>query len=119
MAAADAMSIMVDMKRVLGISCLLFAGLVAAESPPAGESPPVATGGLSPARGYEHLTKKAYVPASWTKAAYQSAWKRWPGVKEKPDDYDRAFAEYYGLHPAPFNNGNLPMGMKETKPLLN
>jgi Cytochrome c len=103
---------MVGMKRLAGIACLLFIGMLAAHSPL------VATGEPSATRGYENLTKKAYVPASWTKAAYQNVWKRWPGVKDKPADYDRAFAEYYGLHAAPFDNNNLPMGMKQAASFL-
>lgn len=106
------MTIMVVMNRLAVIACLFVVGIVAAANAP---EPNVER---SASRGYENLTKKAYVPASWTKTAYQSVWKRWPGVKEKPADYDRAFAEYYGLHTAPFENGNLPMGLKETTPFL-
>ncbi len=107
------MSIMLGMKRLAGIVGVLALGMAVAQSPPA------ATGELSSSRGYSHLTKKAYVPVSWTRNAYDTAWKRWAGVKEKPADYGRSFADYYGLHPAPFDNNNLPMGMKETKPFLN
>jgi hypothetical protein len=111
-AAGGAMSIMVVMKAFAGIPVFLFIGVVAGhDSPSAGER--------SATRGYENLTKKAYVPASWTRTAYQNVWKRWPGVNDKPNDYDRAFADYYGLSAAPFDNGTLPMGMKETQPFLN
>ncbi|MBX7105828.1 MAG: c-type cytochrome [Gemmataceae bacterium] len=69
-------------------------------------------------QGYEYLTKKAYVPASWTRSAYDNVWKQWPGIREKPADYDKAFQQYYGLPPAPFENNGLPLGLKITKPFL-
>ena len=36
----------------------------------------------------------------------------------KPDNYDAAFREHYGMHAAPYPNHNLPMGMREGKRLL-
>src|SRR5437879_5491103 len=63
-------------------------------------------------RGYKALTQTAFIPASWRPPAYQNAWKRWPGVTEKPADYDAAFRDYYGLHPAPYPNHDLPMGFR-------
>src|SRR5215471_7906123 len=98
---------------VAAVLFILISGAICAESPL------VVTGGLSAQRGFDNLTQKAYVPASWTRSAYDNAWKRWAGVKSKPQNYDRAFREYYGLPAAPFPNGNLPMGMKQTKPLFN
>jgi mono/diheme cytochrome c family protein len=69
-------------------------------------------------RGYKNLTTKNYSPAVWSMNAYANAWRRWPGVKEKPANYDAAFREHYGLHAAPFDNNNLPMGMHEGRRLL-
>ena len=63
-------------------------------------------------RGYKALTQTAFIPASWRPAAYQNVWKRWPGVTEKPAEYDAAFRDYYGLHPAPYPNSDLPMGFR-------
>jgi Cytochrome c len=63
-------------------------------------------------RGYKALTQTAFIPASWREPAYGDVWKRWPGVKEKPADFDSAFREYYGLHPAPYPNAGLPMGLR-------
>lgn len=65
------------------------------------------------AKGYQALTTKALVPPIWLRTAYDSAWKRW-GVKTKPADYDATFQQRYGLHPAPYANNGLPMGLKET-----
>jgi hypothetical protein len=84
----------------------VFAGLAAGASP-AVDHP-----------GYVNLTRKTYVPGSWTKSSYQNAWKQWPGVRTKPADYDRAFREYYGLPEAPFENNGLPMGLKQTASFL-
>lgn len=63
-------------------------------------------------RGYKALTQTAFIPASWRPAAYQNAWKRWPGATEKPRYYDVAFNDYYGLHAAPYPNNDLPMGLR-------
>jgi RoxA-like, cytochrome c-like len=63
-------------------------------------------------RGYKALTETPFIPASWRPKAYDNVWKRWPGVKEKPVDYDAAFRDYYGLHPAPYPNDGMPMGFR-------
>jgi mono/diheme cytochrome c family protein len=63
-------------------------------------------------RGYKALTQTAFIPASWRPPAYQNAWKRWANTTEKPNDYDAAFRDYYGLHPAPYPNQDLPMGLR-------
>jgi mono/diheme cytochrome c family protein len=62
-------------------------------------------------RGREALLGRCYIPASFSQTVYDEAWKQW-GLKEKPADYDRLFRERYGLHPAPYANGNLPMGLR-------
>jgi mono/diheme cytochrome c family protein len=61
--------------------------------------------------GREALLGRAYIPASFSRKAYEEAWREW-GVKEKPADYDRLFRERYGLHEAPYANGGLPMGLR-------
>jgi mono/diheme cytochrome c family protein len=40
------------------------------------------------------------------------------GLPEKPADYARAFRERYGLHPADYENGGLPMGLHEVRSVL-
>jgi hypothetical protein len=57
------------------------------------------------------------VPPIWFQTGYDNAWKQW-GLKEKPADYAAAMMERYGLHPAPYPNNGLPMGMRESKGLL-
>jgi mono/diheme cytochrome c family protein len=78
---------------------------------------PLATIGAADAdavqRGKIALLGKCYAPPTMTRRAYDEIWKQW-GVKEKPaaKDYDRLFRERYGLHPAPYPNGGLPMGLR-------
>jgi mono/diheme cytochrome c family protein len=65
------------------------------------------------ARGKKALETRAFSPAPWSFAAYENAWKHWqPPLAKAPDDYDRAFQEHYGLHPAPYENGRYPMGVR-------
>src|SRR3954451_21985282 len=82
------------------LALLLFATPVTAAEPTAAE------------RAYKALTQTAFIPASWRPRAYENAWRRWPGVTEKPADYAAAFRDYYGLHPAPYPNAELPMGFR-------
>ena len=63
-------------------------------------------------RGQKALEGTAFVRAFWPTSAYDNAWKQW-GVKTKPADYSAAFAERYGLHAAPFDNGKYPMGLRK------
>lgn len=65
-------------------------------------------------RGKQALLGRAFVPASFSAKAYDDVWKQW-GLAAKPPavEYDRLFRERYGLHPAPYANGRLPMGLRE------
>jgi hypothetical protein len=64
------------------------------------------------ARGEKALLTKCYAPPTMTRRAYDDVWKQW-GLKQKPAaDYDRLFRQRYGLHPAPYSNGGLPMGLR-------
>src|SRR5438552_556993 len=64
-------------------------------------------------RGRKALLEGNYIPAGWSRDAYDQAWKRWEGVTAKPADYAAAYRETYGLHPPPYANGDLPMGLRE------
>src|SRR5215470_14252709 len=70
-------------------------------------------------RGKKALLTKAYNPPTMLLGAYENAWKHW-GLKEKPDaqTFDRLYRERYGLHPAPYPNGGLPMGLRKGDTLL-
>ena len=59
-------------------------------------------------RGYKALTGTAFSPGFWKTTSVENAWKQWD-IKEKPADYDAAFRDRYGLHPAPYlHNGSVP-----------
>jgi mono/diheme cytochrome c family protein len=62
-------------------------------------------------RGRKALLETAYIPAFWPAAAADDAWRAW-GLKQKPADYADRLRERYGLHPAPYPNGGLPMGLR-------
>lgn len=89
---------------VLIVAGLVLGGAVTPETTPA-------------ERGRKVLTTRAFNNAIWNYRDYENAWKQW-GLKSPPADYPAAFAERYGLHPAPYPNGELPMGLRETKGLL-
>jgi mono/diheme cytochrome c family protein len=68
-------------------------------------------------RGKKALLGRSFNPPSFSRKAYDEVWRQW-GLKEKPKDYDRLFRERYGLHPAPYPNNGLPMGLREASGLL-
>jgi mono/diheme cytochrome c family protein len=84
---------------------LLAAGAAAAEETTPAE------------RGREALLGRSFDPAIVSVRGYESVWKEW-GLAEKPPDYARAVEARYGLHPAPYENHGLPMGLRETRSLL-
>jgi hypothetical protein len=90
---------------VLGLSACLA---------PAGDHEPARA--PSAERGRENVHKPLN-PPFWSPRAYENAWKQWR-VAAKPVDYARAFRDRYGLHPAPYDNGGLPMGFTRAKGLL-
>lgn len=69
-------------------------------------------------RGRKALVETAFIPAFWSTAAYDSVWKQWENPSAKPANFDAALRERYGLHPAPYDNGGLPMGLRKAKLLL-
>lgn len=80
---------------------------------------PVAAQESAADRGRIALTTRTFTPATWPASAYDGLWQQWtPVPAEKPRDYDRAVREHYGLHTAPYANGRLPMGLRETRGLL-
>src|ERR1043166_2497944 len=70
-----------------------------------------------PARGKAALEGRSFNPPVWTASGYDSLWKQW-GLKEKPADYERLVRERYGLHPAPYPNDGLPMGLRKNPEFL-
>jgi hypothetical protein len=68
-------------------------------------------------RGRKALESRSFNPAVWSQKAYDDVWKQW-GLKEKPADFDKSLRERYGLHPAPYPNDGLPMGVRKSATLL-
>lgn len=70
-------------------------------------------------RGKRFLLTRSYNPSAMAPNAYENAWKHW-GDRDKPapEQYPARFRERYGLHPAPYPNDGLPMGLRyETRQL--
>lgn len=90
----------------LSLSCYLTNSL------PAGNE-------LAAQRGEKALLGRAFLAPAWTSQAYLKAYKSWDSPPpQQADQYDLALRERYGLHPAPFSNGRLPMGLRESQALL-
>src|ERR1043165_8488577 len=71
------------------------------------------------ARGKKAVETRAFSPPPWSFKAYESVWKQWqPPLDKPPPNYDQAFREHYGLHPAPFDNGRYPMGLRSAQFLV-
>src|SRR5262249_11331833 len=92
---------------------IVLAGILLAASPAWGQD------AAAIARGKKALEGRDFSPAPWSFAAYDNAWKQWQPVPDKkPEPYAKAFEEHYGLHPAPFENGKYPMGIRPGTLLL-
>ncbi|MGO9599936.1 MAG: hypothetical protein ACLP7Q_18255 [Isosphaeraceae bacterium] len=69
-------------------------------------------------RGRSALLEHSYLKAEWPIEAYRNAWKLWgtpaPDPVKDPSGYAAAFARYYGLHPSPYPNDELPMGLRSS-----
>lgn len=67
-------------------------------------------------RGRKALTTTGYLKPAWGDAAYRRAGRLWgdraPAANLNDDDYAALFNERYGLHPAPYPNDGLPMGLR-------
>lgn len=63
-------------------------------------------------RGKKILATRVFSSAAWSLKAYEEAWRQWGPDQEKPADYTQAFRRRYGLHPAPYDNGPYPMGIR-------
>jgi mono/diheme cytochrome c family protein len=67
-------------------------------------------------RGRVALTLEGFLKPEWSDAAYFQVARLWgdsAAVPEKsPAAYAAAFRHHYGLHPAPYPNDGLPMGLR-------
>jgi mono/diheme cytochrome c family protein len=76
-----------------------------------GESPDPAV-----ERGRVAMTREGHLKPVWTDRAYRRAGTFWgheaPAPETSPEAYKAAFENRYGLHPAPYPNDGLPMGLR-------
>jgi len=67
-------------------------------------------------RGRVALTTTGHLKPAWSDDAYRRAGRLWgsgaPDPGSDPSAYATAFNRRYGLHPAPFPNDGLPMGLR-------
>ncbi len=67
-------------------------------------------------RGRNALLLEGFLKPEWSGAAYPNAGRQWEGTapdpEKDPEAYAAAFRHHYGLHPAPYENDGLPMGLR-------
>ncbi|MGP0062319.1 MAG: hypothetical protein ACLQGP_01790 [Isosphaeraceae bacterium] len=67
-------------------------------------------------RGRIALTLTGFLKPEWSESAYRRAGRLWdqpaPDPDKDPAGYAAAFQHRYGLHPAPYSNDGLPMGLR-------
>jgi hypothetical protein len=90
-----------------------FAGSVRAGGP-ADLAP--AVDNFAAERGRTALTLKGFLKPEWSEAVYRNAARFWdqpaPDPEKDPFEYAAVFRYRYGLHPAPYPNDGLPMGLR-------
>ncbi|MDX2038063.1 MAG: c-type cytochrome [Isosphaeraceae bacterium] len=64
-------------------------------------------------RGRAAITGRGFLEPAWSDSAYREASRSWKSEDRFPEDHDAAFRLRYGLHPAPFPNDGLPMGLRK------
>jgi mono/diheme cytochrome c family protein len=69
-------------------------------------------------RGKQILLGTAFNPPAWSAAAYRSALSERGASKINTTDSTKAFMDRYGLHPAPYSNGEYPMGLRSATGIL-
>src|SRR5262249_42565318 len=82
----------------------------------AAASPGASVGPAAAGRGRVAPSLRGFLRPEWSEAAYDLAGKLWdqpaPDPKRDPAGYAAAFRHRYGLHPAPYPNDGLPMGLR-------
>ena len=58
------------------------------------------------------LTSTGYLKPAWSEDAYRDVAKLWEEPPSPDEPYAAAFNRRYGLHPAPFPNDGLPLGLR-------
>ena len=67
---------------------------------------------LAVERGRLALTSTGYLKPAWGEGAYRGVAKLWDDPPSPDVPYAASFNRRYGLHPAPFPNDGLPMGLR-------
>jgi cytochrome c5 len=101
-----------------------FVWLLAAALSGCGRGPQRLGGGRVPpdgdpaaiARGEQTLLGRTYGYGEpyFRERAFKSLWKAW-GFSSPPPDFEARLRERYGLHPAPYENAGLPMGVSVSR----
>jgi RoxA-like, cytochrome c-like len=97
------------------VSRIIFVGfgVWASMSPARGGEPDPAAAD----RGRVAITSTGYLKPAWSAESYKAVAKLWGGIAPDPDRepeaYASAFNRRYGLHPAPYPNDGLPMGLRK------
>lgn len=95
--------------RILAGLCVLFLSAIAQAGEPKPDPAAVE-------RGRVALTQTGHLMPAWKDETYTSVGKLWgvpyPDPKADPAGYEAAFNRRYGLHPAPYPNDGLPMGLR-------
>ncbi len=69
------------------------------------------------ARGKQALTLQGFLKPEWSDRVYAGVPRLWdqpaPDPEKDPSGYAAAFRYRYGLHPAPFPNDGLPLGLRK------
>ncbi len=67
-------------------------------------------------RGRIALTLEGFLKPEWSEAVYANVARLWdqpgPDPASEPAGYAAAFRHHYGLHPSPYPNDGLPMGLR-------
>jgi len=93
------------------LTCLLAPEFLRADSPDPAMGTFRNVDADAAARGYTHLTTRALTPANFPANAMEVVWKGW-GLTQKPMDPVAEATRRFGLHPAPYPNHGLPMGLR-------
>ncbi len=102
-----------------GLVLFLLASTGPLSRPVVAESPTGLVAGLDEAaaeRGRVAMTLKGFLKPAWSEGAYRNAGRLWDQPAPDPDTDPKAYAALfryrYGLHPAPFPNDGLPLGLR-------
>src|SRR5262245_30062925 len=67
---------------------------------------------VGPKDGRTALLSRSYIEGSWTASGFDRLWRA-AGETSRPPDLAGYLRARYGLHPAPYENGGLPMGLRK------